>query len=193
MDFPFGASDKEPTCQCRRHRRHGFNPWVGKIPLEEGMATHSSILARRIPWTEEPGGLQSMGLHRVGHGWSDLAPITYRGAWTWGHTGTSGSCFPTFWTCCPRAASFSSRFSTWWQSGCQHTWACIFPVMKLTIHRKDPFSDDSFSAAAGRGAACLAPVSVGPCRQCSDQELEFLWGNRLESCFFPSSRGRSQL
>ena len=30
--------------------------------LEEGMATHSSILARRIPWTEEPGGLQSMGL-----------------------------------------------------------------------------------------------------------------------------------
>ena len=31
-------------------------------PLEEGMATHSSILAWRIPWTEEPGGLQSMGL-----------------------------------------------------------------------------------------------------------------------------------
>ena len=36
-------------------------------PLEEGMATHSSILAWRIPWTEEPGGLQSMGLQRVGH------------------------------------------------------------------------------------------------------------------------------
>ena len=36
-------------------------------PLEEGMATYSSILAWRIPWTEEPGGLQSMGLHRVGH------------------------------------------------------------------------------------------------------------------------------
>ena len=34
--------------------------------LEEGMATHSSILARRIPWTEEPGGLQSMGSQRVG-------------------------------------------------------------------------------------------------------------------------------
>ena len=33
--------------------------------LEEGMATHSSILAWRIPWTEEPGGLQSMGLQRV--------------------------------------------------------------------------------------------------------------------------------
>ena len=36
-------------------------------PLEEEMATHSSILAWRIPWTEEPGGLQSIGLHRVGH------------------------------------------------------------------------------------------------------------------------------
>ena len=36
-------------------------------PLEEGMATHSSILAWRIPWTEAPGGLQSTRLHRVGH------------------------------------------------------------------------------------------------------------------------------
>jgi len=36
-------------------------------PLEEGMATHSSILAWRIPWTEESGGLQSLGSQRVGH------------------------------------------------------------------------------------------------------------------------------
>ena len=36
-------------------------------PLEKGMATHSSILAWRIPWTEEPGRLQSMGLQRVRH------------------------------------------------------------------------------------------------------------------------------
>ena len=36
-------------------------------PLEKEMATHSSILAWRIPWTEEPGGLQSMGSRRVGH------------------------------------------------------------------------------------------------------------------------------
>ena len=42
-------------------------------PLEEGMATHCSILAWRIPWTEEPGGLQSMGSPRVGRDWSDLA------------------------------------------------------------------------------------------------------------------------
>ena len=36
-------------------------------PLQEGMATHSNILAWRIPWTEGPGGLQSTGLQRVGH------------------------------------------------------------------------------------------------------------------------------
>ena len=59
--FPGGTSGKEP-CQCRRHKRWGFDPWVGKIPLEKDMATHSSILAWRIPWTEESGGLQSMGL-----------------------------------------------------------------------------------------------------------------------------------
>ena len=45
--------------------------WVqylgGEDPLEKGMATYSSILAWRIPWTEKPGGLQSMGSQRVRH------------------------------------------------------------------------------------------------------------------------------
>ena len=41
--------------------RHGFDPWVGKNPLKKEMATHSSILAWEIPWTEELGRLQSMG------------------------------------------------------------------------------------------------------------------------------------
>ena len=41
--------------------------------LEKEMATHSSVLARRIPGTGEPGGMPSMGSHRVGHNWSDLA------------------------------------------------------------------------------------------------------------------------
>ena len=56
-------------------RDTGLIPGSGRS-LEEGMATHSSILAWRIPWTEEPGGLQSMGLQRVGHNWSKLAYIT---------------------------------------------------------------------------------------------------------------------
>ena len=41
--------------------------------LEKEMTTHSSVLAWRIPGTEEPGGLPSMGSHRVGHDWGDLA------------------------------------------------------------------------------------------------------------------------
>ena len=45
-------------------------------PLEEEMATHSSILAWRIPWTEESGRLQSMGMQRIGHDGSDLAQHT---------------------------------------------------------------------------------------------------------------------
>ena len=43
-------------------------------PLEEGMATHSSIITWRIPWIEEPRRLQSMGSQRVRHDWIDLAP-----------------------------------------------------------------------------------------------------------------------
>ena len=52
-------------------------PWVRSLgwedPLEKGLATHISILACRIPWTEEPGGLHSIGLQRVGHDLSNLA------------------------------------------------------------------------------------------------------------------------
>ena len=51
-----------PAMQETRVRSLG-----GEDPLEKEMATHSTILACRIPWTEEPGGLQSMDLQRVGH------------------------------------------------------------------------------------------------------------------------------
>ena len=60
--FPGGSDGKESTVQ---------DNWVRSLgqedPLEKGMATQSSILAWRIPWTEEPGGLQFMGLQRVRH------------------------------------------------------------------------------------------------------------------------------
>ena len=54
--------------------------------LEKAMATHSNVLACRIPGTGEPGGLPSMGLHRVGHDWSDLAA---------GVAAPKGLCFST--------------------------------------------------------------------------------------------------
>ena len=57
---------KLPANAGGKSKRHRFDPRIGKTP-EEGMATHSSILAWRIPWTEEPGRLWSIGLKRVGH------------------------------------------------------------------------------------------------------------------------------
>ena len=46
-------------------------------PLEEEMATHSSILAWEVPWTEEPGGLQSTGSQTLRHDWRDFACMVY--------------------------------------------------------------------------------------------------------------------
>ena len=59
------------VAQMVKHLPTMQETWVQSLgqedPLEKGMATHSSILAWRIPWTEEPGGQQYMGLQRVGH------------------------------------------------------------------------------------------------------------------------------
>ena len=64
--LPWWLSGEEPACQCKRF---GFDPWVGKIPLEKKMTTCSSILAWEIPWIEEPDGLQFMRSHRVDNTW----------------------------------------------------------------------------------------------------------------------------
>ena len=63
---------KNPPANAGDTREEGSIPGSGRSP-GGGQATHSRILAWRIPWTEEPGGLQSMGSQRVGHNWSDLA------------------------------------------------------------------------------------------------------------------------
>ena len=64
--FPSGSAVKNLPA-----RQEPQETWVqslgGEDPLEEGMATHSSVLPWRIPWAEEPGGLESMGLQRVRH------------------------------------------------------------------------------------------------------------------------------
>ena len=59
--FPGGSDGKDVICNA------GDSGSIPGDPLEKGMATHSSILAWRIPWTEEPIGLQSMGSQRVKH------------------------------------------------------------------------------------------------------------------------------
>ena len=77
MRFPGGSSGKESTCQRRRRKRPTFNSLSGRF-LEVGNANSSSILAWKIPCTEEPGGLQSTGLQRVGHNWIHrLRPVKH--------------------------------------------------------------------------------------------------------------------
>ena len=63
QNFPVAQTVKK--LPVRQETRVQSLDW--EVPLEKGMATHSSILAWRIPWTEKPGGLQSMGSQRVGH------------------------------------------------------------------------------------------------------------------------------
>ena len=65
MGFPGGSDGKESACnRGDPHLIPGLGRSTGK-----GIATYRSILAWRIPWTEEPDRLQSMGLQRVGHDW----------------------------------------------------------------------------------------------------------------------------
>ena len=65
--FPHGTSGKEPPASARDKRDVGSISLSWEDALEESMATHSRILAWRLPWTEEPTGLQSMGSQRVRH------------------------------------------------------------------------------------------------------------------------------
>ena len=62
--FP-GGSGKEPVCLMQETQETQVQSLGWENPLEEGVATHSSILAWRISWTKEPSGLQSVGLLRV--------------------------------------------------------------------------------------------------------------------------------
>ena len=55
--------------RCRRHRRPGFDPWVGKMPRRRAWQPTPVFLPGESPWTEEPDDLQSMGLQRDGHDW----------------------------------------------------------------------------------------------------------------------------
>ena len=66
--LPYVSDSKESICNAGDP---GLIPGSGRS-LEKEMATHSSTLPWRIPWTQEPGGLQSMGSQRVRHYWSDL-------------------------------------------------------------------------------------------------------------------------
>ena len=76
--FPGGTSGKGSACQCRRHKRWGFDPWVKDDPLEKEMATLSSIVWK-FPWTEQPGGLFSMVPQRAVQDWATVHTHRHKG------------------------------------------------------------------------------------------------------------------
>jgi len=65
--FPGGACGKESTCQCRRHKRHRFDPWVREIPWRRSRQSTPVFLSGESSWTEGPDGLQSIGSQEVEH------------------------------------------------------------------------------------------------------------------------------
>ena len=71
LSSDFGSESSALVAQRLKRLSAMQETWVRSLgredPLQKEMATHSSILGWRIPWTEEPGGLQSTGLERVGH------------------------------------------------------------------------------------------------------------------------------
>ena len=76
LGFPGGSVVKNPPVNAGDSGDKGLTPGLGRSPgggnSTPQTATHSSMLAWGVLWTEDPGGLQSMGSHRVGHDWSDL-------------------------------------------------------------------------------------------------------------------------
>ena len=73
--FQVVPANKEPACQCRRHKRCGFNPWVGKMSWRKARQPTPVFLPGESPWAEKPGGLQSIASQRVKHNSRDLAPM----------------------------------------------------------------------------------------------------------------------
>ena len=69
--FSGGTSGKDPTCQCRRHKRHEFDPWIRKIPWRWAWQP-IPVFAPGESHGQSPGGLQSVGSQRVG-----MVEVTY--------------------------------------------------------------------------------------------------------------------
>ena len=101
--------------------------------LEKEMATHSSVLAWRIPGTGEPGGLPSMGSHRVGHDWSDSAAAAAAFEYKYRFGSISMSLFQNFVCAMQRVKHLLPRIAKWWSS---FTKLCIFNSLR---YLKDTF------------------------------------------------------
>ena len=75
--FPGGSSGKGPVCQYRKHKRHGFYPWVQKIPCRRVWQPTPVFLLGESPFTKEPGRLQSKVSQKVRHYWNKLQIVCF--------------------------------------------------------------------------------------------------------------------
>ena len=132
-------------------------------PLEEKMATHSSILAWEIPWTKRPGGLQSMVSQRVGHNWATslLSQERVTSFLCMGRCKSLGSLktffdmhlnhlgpvslFSPSWI--PSGCTYGCGCSGWWLDGCNNLCLLIF----LDIHCVQDAHSHKYRRGAGRG------------------------------------------
>ena len=121
--------------------------WVWPLgqedPWEEGTATHSSIFVWRIPWTEEPSGLRSIGSQRVGHDWSDLA-CTHA---LWVRILLVGMLLLIRWT--PQGTERDQAEIPWWSWGPRSGSSCRVHRWALTTPR---FMQDSLWGLRIQGA-----------------------------------------
>ena len=121
--FPGGASGKEPACQCKRCKRCGFDPWVGKTPWRRAWQPTPVFLPGKSPWTGEQGRLQTIGSQRVGHDWNDLARMhTTSHPWEILKKTSNTKC----WWCGAHSYVAPSRFS--WLFLWIECWPCLHTV-----------------------------------------------------------------
>ena len=115
LDFPCGAGGKEPPCQCRRLKRHRFNPWVMKKPWRRAQQpTPVSLHGESM----EPGGLRSIGSQRVRYDWSNLAGIIFH----WGLLLTLLQICKSFFLYVGSLQSFQGIKTIQWEKKLQVKW-----------------------------------------------------------------------
>ena len=144
--------------------RPGFSPWIGKIPWRREMATHSSILAWRISWTEKPGRPQSMGSLRVRGDW-----VTHTLGHTWAlNCWTAQAVFTSLADALASARLNSSRLSRSERLSGSESWES-----RSGKQRRAGAASDTFPSA---GVCCSASREVGgSMRGVSTQQLRLPW------------------
>ena len=161
-------------------REAGVRSLGREDPLEKAMATHSSILAWRIPWTEKPG--RPMGSHRVRHDWAAKHPCTYRTSPAWSFDWGGQSLIASFaclsgdagWTLSPCGSSKLAQIFTWQQRNYSSkrgqdplhrsfSTLCLYCVWWCPISQSQSQSLAQVGGVYTGGHDSLGPVTVTIC------------------------------